>query len=77
MLTDVRDNKPIKSASFCLGNTAAAVMVGSTGLAIENRHKAEVNEVSRNSCFDISYSWCHFRSTGRRKAEVSSRRGAG
>ena len=53
MLTDVRDNIPIKSASFCLGNTAAAVMVGSTGLAIESRHKAEVKEMSRNSRFDI------------------------
>jgi hypothetical protein len=77
MLTDVCENHPMKSFSTCLGNTAAGVMVGSTGLAIENRHKAEVNEMSRNNCFGICYSWYHFRSTRRRKAEELSQRRAG
>ena len=77
MLTVLRESHPMKSGSFCLGSRAAGVMVGSTGLAIESCHKAEVKEMSKDSCFNIFDNRCHPRSTRRRKAEVLSRRGAG
>jgi hypothetical protein len=78
VLPDVCKNHPMKSLStLCLGSTAAGVMVGSTGLAIEGCHKAEANDKSENSRFDICYNGCHFSSQKKRKAEVLSRRGAG
>lgn len=71
VLPDVFKNHPMKSLSTsCLGSTAAGVMVGSTGLAIESCHKAEANNKSGNSRFDICCNGCHFPSQKRRKAGV-------
>jgi hypothetical protein len=37
---------PMKLSLFCLGSTAAAVMVGSAGTALESAHKAEAEIAS-------------------------------
>lgn len=56
VLPDDFKNHPMKSLSTsCLGSTAAGVMVESTGLAIESCHKAEANNKSGNSRFDIFF----------------------
>lgn len=37
---------PMKLSLFCLGNTAAVVMVGSAGTAVERCHKAEAESTT-------------------------------
>lgn len=57
MLSDVHvllnSRKPMNLSLFCLGNTAAAVMVGSAGSAVESCHKAEVESNSKGSSLNI------------------------
>lgn len=53
---------PMKLSLFCLGSTAAVVMVGSAGIASEGCHKADAESRIIRNRPNIALSWRELKS---------------
>ena len=66
---------PIKLSLFCLGKTAAEVMVGSAGTALESCHKAEAESAIVRSRPNIVATDVTFAAESRRRLKGCRERG--